>query len=96
MFVKGQPSKPGPGRPKGAENQKTKEARALAKRMVTDPTYQKNLLRRLRAGEAGGIEVRLWEYGFGKPKEALDLNFNFSQLSDEELKQLDTLVKRIS
>ena len=53
MFVTGQPARPGPGRPKGAPNKRTKEARELARKFATDRTYQTNLLKRLRAGEAG-------------------------------------------
>ena len=56
MFVKGKKSKPGPGRPKGAENQKTKEARGLARKLTIVNTYQTNLLKRLREGTAGSME----------------------------------------
>jgi len=43
MFVTGQLTRPGPGRPKGAENRKTKERRELARKLATDKTYQTNL-----------------------------------------------------
>ncbi len=96
MFMKGQPARPGPGRPKGAENKRTKEARELARKFATDKIYQKRLLERLRAGEAGSMEVTVWYYAYGKPKESLTHTFNLSKLSDEELDQFEDLVKRVS
>jgi len=96
MFVKGQPARPGPGRPKGAENKRTKEARELARKFATDKIYQTNLLKRLRAGEAGSMEPVLWYYAFGKPKESVAHTFNLSKLSDKELDQFEAFVKRVS
>ncbi len=96
MFLKGQPARPGPGRPKGAENKRTKEARELARKLATDTTYQKPLLQRLRAGEAGSMEPTLWYYAFGKPKDSVAHTFNLSKLSNEELDQFEALVKRVS
>ncbi len=95
MFVKGKKSKPGPGRPKGAENQKTKEARGIARKLATDKTYQANLIKRLIEGTAGPMEPCIWQYAFGKPKDSLDLNLDLTKLSDEELDQLEALVKRV-
>ena len=96
MFVTGQPARPGPGRPKGAPNKRTKEARELARKFATDPIYQKQLLQRLRAGKAGSMEPVLWYYAYGKPKESLAHTLNLSKLSDEELDQYEALVKRVS
>ena len=96
MFVTGQPARPGPGRPKGAENTRTKEARELARKFATDKIYQKGLLKRLRAGEAGSMESVLWYYAFGKPKESVAHTFDLSRLSDEELDQFEALVKLVS
>ncbi len=96
MFVKGQPARPGPGRPKGAENTRTKEARELARKFATDKIYQKRLLERLRAGEAGTMEATLWHYAFGKPQESVAHTFDLSKLSEEELDQFEALVKRVS
>ena len=96
MFVKGRKSKPGPGRPKGAENQKTKEAREIARKLATDKTYQANLLKRLIDGTAGSMEPVLWHYAFGKPKDSLDLNWDLAKLSDQELDQFEALVKRVA
>ena len=96
MFVKGHPPYIGPGRPRGSLNQRTVEAKALARELVNDPTYRKNLQKRLRAGDAGAMEVLLWHYAWGKPRETLELSWNLEKLSDLELDQLETLVKRIS
>ena len=96
MFVKGQPARPGPGRPKGAPNKTTKEARELARKFASDPVYQKRLLERLRAGKAGSMEPILWYYAYGKPKDSVAHTFDLSKLSDEELDQYETLVKRVS
>lgn len=52
----------------GTERQR--EAKRVAARLLDDETYQENLLERLRAGEAGNIEVLLWRYRFGDPPKA--------------------------
>ena len=96
MFVKGQPSHPGPGRPKGAPNKTTREARELARKFATDRTYQKRLLERLRAGKAGSMEPILWYYAFGKPRDTVAHTFDLTKLSDEELDQYEGFVKRVS
>ena len=96
MFVTGQPARPGPGRPKGAPNKRTKEARELARKFATDKIYQKRLLERLRAGEAGSMEPVLWYYAFGKPKESVAHTFDLSKLSNEELDQFEAFVRRVS
>jgi hypothetical protein len=64
-FVKGDPRA---GRPLGRKNNATEEARQLAQSLVTDPEYLKSLRQRLKRGQAGLVEVRLWEYAFGVPK----------------------------
>lgn len=62
----------GPGRPKGP-NKATKEIRSIAKRLVEDELYQRNLLERLRAGTAGSVEVLLYHYAYGKPKDITEM-----------------------
>jgi hypothetical protein len=52
----------------GSERQR--EAKAVAAKLLDDPEYQTNLLDRLRAGEAGNIEMLLWRYRFGDPPKA--------------------------
>lgn len=64
-----------PGRPKGVPNKVTQEAREVAQRLVGDPKYQAQLVQRLEAGKlAPGVEVMLWNYAYGKPKEQVDVN----------------------
>lgn len=46
------------------------EAKRVASRLVDDPIYRINLLRRLRRGEAGPIEVWLWRWRLGDPPRA--------------------------
>ena len=96
MFTNGHPPYHGPGRPKGRLNHTTLEAKELARQLVNDPTYRQNLKERLRTGEAGAMEPILWHYAFGKPKESLEVQYNLEVLTDEELAQLETLVKRVS
>ena len=52
------------------------EARALAKRLVEDSEYRASLERRLRSGKAGRLEVILWHYAYGKPKEFVEHSGN--------------------
>ncbi len=58
------------GRQKGIPNKVTREVRAAARRLVADREYRRNLRERLRAGTAGQMEVVLWQYAYGKPKDA--------------------------
>lgn len=59
----------GPGRPKGVPNKATREVKELARALVEDPAYRKKLRDRLLAGKAPQIEIMLWHYAYGKPKE---------------------------
>lgn len=73
-FVKGDPRC---GRPKGSENQETKDRRELATRFVQDVEYQDALRQRLIAGTASAaVETMLWYYAYGKPKETVDIETN--------------------
>ena len=83
MFVKGHPPHIGPGRPKGRLNNKTIEAKALARQLVNDSTYRQNLLQWLQTGEAGAMEALLWHYAFGKPKDQVEMKWNLEKLSGE-------------
>jgi hypothetical protein len=58
---------PRPGRPKGALNYTTREAREFAARIISDPEYQADILRRARSGQLGAFESALWAYAAGKP-----------------------------
>jgi hypothetical protein len=95
MFIKGHSPYHGPGRPKGSQNKITTEAKQLARGLLNDPTYRKNLQARLLAGEAGAMEPLLWAYAFGKPKEHIEMNWNLEKLTETELDQLEAMVRRI-
>jgi Family of unknown function (DUF5681) len=57
------------GRPKGVPNKVTREGRELARALILDPTYLRSLRKRLLAGTAGSVEVMLFYYAFGRPKD---------------------------
>lgn len=48
----------------------TSEAKRIASSLIDDPIYRIKLLRRLRNGEAGNIEVWLWRWKLGDPAPA--------------------------
>jgi hypothetical protein len=59
-----------PGRRKGIPNRATQEIKELAAALTTgDARYLAALRARLRAGKADRLEVLLWQYQFGKPKD---------------------------
>lgn len=66
--------KAGPGRRKGVPNRITPEVRECARRLVEDADYCANLLVRLRGGTAGQMEVLLWQYAYGKPRDSPPLD----------------------
>ena len=58
-----------------APNRVTVEARAFCAGIVDDPEYQSRLRRRALAGKLSPqIEVMLWHYAKGKPKEHVELS----------------------
>jgi hypothetical protein len=60
----------GPGRPKGTLNKVTVEARAAAAQIIDDPIYRQTLLDRAQTGQLPpAIEVLMWHYAKGKPRE---------------------------
>ena len=69
-FVRGDPRA---GRPRGALNKVTIEAREAASQLVDDPEYRAKLLADLRERRlAPAIESMLWWYAKGKPKETVE------------------------
>ena len=49
------------------------EIMRLSKQLLLDPTYRRNLRSRLRSGRLQpGVEVALYYYAFGKPKEVVE------------------------
>jgi hypothetical protein len=56
-------------------NKATREAREIAARLVDDPEYQRRLRQRLLDGELPpAIEVMLWHYAKGKPKDVVEVS----------------------
>ncbi len=63
------------GRKKGALGKATVEIRELARELTTgNPEYMAGLRRRLKAGKlAPAVESLLFHYGWGKPKEQVEV-----------------------
>jgi hypothetical protein len=74
---------PRPGRPKGALNYTTREAREFAARIISDPEYQADILRRARSGQLGSFEQTLWAYAAGKPPTDLTVRVEATRLRDD-------------
>ena len=55
------------GRPKGALNKTSRDARELAQQLVTNPAYLASLKQRLVDGKLGELEKVLWQYAYGPP-----------------------------
>jgi hypothetical protein len=67
----------GKGRPKGSPNKVSSEVRAIARALVEDRAYRRALQERLRDGTAApAVEVMLWNYAYGKPKDELALTLD--------------------
>jgi hypothetical protein len=66
-FQKGKP-KTG-GRKAGTTNKATVEIKEFARSILEDPLYQKRFRVRIIQGKAPQIEVLLFHYAYGKPKE---------------------------
>ena len=60
------------GRQSGTPNKATGEIRDVARLLLDDPEYRRNLQSRLNEGRAGAIETLLFHYAFGKPKETVE------------------------
>jgi hypothetical protein len=87
-FPKGYSGNPS-GRPKGAKNHATLEAKDFARQLVDSEAYRSALAQRLTAGTAGSMEALLWSYGYGKPVERVETGGPgaFADVSDEELRK---------
>jgi hypothetical protein len=57
------------GRKSGTPNKATVEIKEFARSVLEDPLYQKCLRDRVMQGKAPQIEVLLFHYAYGKPKE---------------------------
>jgi hypothetical protein len=70
-FAKGNP---GGGRKKGVPNKATQEIKEFARAFLMSEKYRRNLERRINAGTAPQLEVLLHHYGFGKPRELVEIS----------------------
>ncbi|MHC4371488.1 MAG: hypothetical protein ACYSW8_28060 [Planctomycetota bacterium] len=71
---KGTPKTPGSGRKKGSKNKQTIEVKEMARELLENKDYQRNLLKRLKAGELPPqLETLLYHYRFGKPAVKLEV-----------------------
>lgn len=61
------------GRERGTLNKNTVEIREAARALLQDPDYLAQLKIRLFEGRAGPVEPLLYHYGYGKPKERIEL-----------------------
>jgi len=62
------------GRPAGTPNRVTLEAKEVAAKLVDDPEYRREFKRRLLAGKlAPALEVMVWHFAYGKPRETVAL-----------------------
>ena len=62
------------GRTKGTLNKATVEVKALARELVEDPTYLKNLKKRLAEGALPpGVEMTLWAYAYNRPPQGIEI-----------------------
>ena len=60
------------GRRPGTPNQVGREARELARGLLSDPDYLKSLKARLAGGQAPRVELHLWVLAYGRPRGELD------------------------
>jgi len=58
----------------------TRDIKAWARGMLEDPDYRASLKARLASGQAGQVEALLYHYGYGKPKEQVELSSGLAPL----------------
>jgi hypothetical protein len=62
------------GRDHGAKKRYANRVKFVAERLLNDQVYRENLLKRLREGSAPQIEVLLYYYAYGKPRERVEVD----------------------
>jgi hypothetical protein len=76
------------GRPKGAQNRATREAKEFCRGIVDDPRYQISLRRRAIAGKLSpAMECLLWYYAKGRPVRTIEF-IDVTKLSTETLDRI--------
>jgi hypothetical protein len=59
------------GRPKGATNKATREAKAFLEKFLKSGKYRDSAMLRVLKGKAPHLEVLWHHYAFGKPKDTI-------------------------
>jgi hypothetical protein len=66
-------------------NKATREVGEIARAIVDDLEYRRNLLTRIRKGKlAPAVESLLWHYAYGKPKETVEHQGQLHALTAED------------
>ena len=77
------------GRPAGVPNKITQDIKAAARQLLEDPEYQASLRIRLRRGDAPHMETLLHHYGYGKPKDTIEVSTPMRPLVVDVVNQTD-------
>lgn len=87
-FPKGVSANPA-GRPVGAKNRATKDAKEFCSELVDSPEYREALRLRLLNGTAGPMEALAWAYAKGKPVDRVETGGPgaFADVGTDELKR---------
>ena len=62
------------GRPPGSVNKATARVRTVAQLIVEDEEYLKMLKLRIKSGDAPHMEILMWHYAYGKPKDNIEVS----------------------
>lgn len=100
MYRDGTPSG---GRPKGRQNDRTREIQRFCRSIVEDEQYRETVWERARNGTLGAMEAVIWGYGYGRPKDAIDISIRrldeeaeLASLSTEELQErMDAALRQL-
>jgi hypothetical protein len=89
LFIKGESGNPR-GRPLGAVGKVTREVKEWARGLLSHPAYLEALQRRLIDGTCSPqVEVLLFHYAFGKPREPITLRVQYAEAQAVDLDKLD-------